>query len=327
MAEAAAGQPILVVDDDPNQRMLVKLRLEAEGYRVREASDGEEAIESIREESPGVVLLDVMMPKMDGYETSKAIKSNPLTAHIPIIMLTAKGDVSDRVDGLDKGADDYLTKPFDPRELVARVRASMRVKELQDQLKEMAIRDELTGLHNRRYFDQAMDSEVTRANRYGRDLCCLMIDVDHFKRVNDTHGHDIGDAALATIARLLNQDMRATDVVARYGGEEFVVLLPETELSGAAICAERVLDTVRSHAFHEVEGLGQITVSVGVAALDLEGDETGEKLVDHADAALYEAKNGGRDRGMVATPEGFKTPIEVISSDDKPTTGDRRAVR
>jgi len=325
MAEAAAGQPILVVDDDPNQRMLVRLRLEAEGYRVREASDGEEAIESIREESPGVVLLDVMMPKMDGYETSKAIKSNPLTEHIPVIMLTAKGDVSDRVDGLDRGADDYLAKPFDPRELVARVRASMRVKELQDQLKEMAIRDELTGLHNRRYFDQAMESEVARANRYERDLCCLMIDVDHFKRVNDTHGHDVGDAVLATIAQLLKRDMRATDVVARYGGEEFVVLLPETELSGAAICAERLLDTVRTHTFEEVEDLGQITVSVGAASLDLEGDETGEKLVDHADAALYAAKHAGRDLGMVATSEGFKPPIEVISSEDEPTTGGRRA--
>ena len=323
MAKGEGGQPILVVDDDPNQRMLVRLRLEAEGYRVREASDGEEALESIREEQPGVVLLDVMMPRMDGHETSKAIKTNPLTEHIPIIMLTAKGDVRDRVDGLDKGADDYLSKPFDPRELVARVRASMRVKELQDQLKEMAVRDELTSLHNRRYFDQVIVGEISRARRYKRDLCCLMVDVDHFKQVNDTFGHDAGDVVLSAMGKLLKKDMRTTDTVARYGGEEFVILLPETDVPGAAVCAERILDTVREYEFG-VDGLGPVTVSIGVAPLDLEGDKTGEETVEEADQALYEAKHAGRNCVMICTADGIHPSDEVVSDEDRQKARGRR---
>jgi two-component system cell cycle response regulator len=299
---------IVVADDDRVTREYLTGLLEGHGFRVTTARSGAQALESCAGGEVTLVLLDVMMPGMTGLEVCRILKAGAeqRRQHLPIVLLTAKSDGESRVEGLRLGADDYVCKPFDERELLARVSNLVKVKQLhdevmeaRDQLERLAIRDELTGLYNHRYVQQRLDDEFKRSMRYKEPLACAMIDIDHFKRINDRFGHPVGDRVLARVAKRLEDATREVDVVARYGGEEFVLVLPSTHLSGALVVADRIRRTVGEESF-EVDRIPvSVSVSIGVAVYPSRGVEAREALLEGADKALYTAKEGGRDRVAV----------------------------
>ena len=298
---------VLVVDDDPDARQLMKSVLEIEGYRVVEACSGGEALELAAVEPVDVVLLDVIMPGMGGLDCCRLLKSMFAETLVPVVLVTARDDVDSKVDGLRRGADDYVGKPYDPRELVARVHSAIRVKQQHDavraakeRLEAVASHDELTGLYNYRYLQSRLTEEFARAERYREPLGCVMVDVDHFKSFNDRYGHDVGDAVLAEVAQRMRDSVREVDVVARYGGEEFLMVLPSTPYEGAVVVAERVCRSVRALKVpHGGKEYG-VTVSAGVAIYPSDKVSTRDELLKAADRALYQAKGQGRDRVSVA---------------------------
>jgi diguanylate cyclase (GGDEF)-like protein len=298
---------ILVADDEPINRSLIQRRLEREGYRVFVAENGHVAVELARETLPDLVILDVMMPEMDGLEACRLIKEDERTRDLPVIFLSARDETEMKVNGLTLGANDYISKPFKAEELLARVSVAIRLKRERDQLRataaaatasaelahEQAMTDALTGLLNRYGLQRTLQREHSEARRYHRPLSCLLIDLDHFKFVNDTYGHPAGDIALQQIAEILSKAVRGSDMVFRYGGEEFLVLLPETNLEGASALAEKI----RLAADAQLFGDGHIfplTLSAGVASLS--DQESGNDMIARADMALYDAKAGGRNR-------------------------------
>lgn len=295
----------LVVDDSRAMRGLLKRVLEDSGEfeSVLEAEDGELALRLMREREPDVVICDVVMPKMGGARMLELRAAIPSLASIPVIMLTASDELERKVDLLDRGAADYVTKPFDPRELLARVRVHMRVRLLQeelrrsnDRLRKLACTDPLLDIFNRRHFDDVVDTEVARVRRYGGELSVVLLDIDHFKTVNDRFGHDAGDAVLRRVARAMSDAVRRSDVVARYGGEEFVLILSATGGHGACTLAERVRTAIQDLeiAIDSVTNI-RVTVSLGVAEMLGAADSTAEML-KRADEALYAAKRSGRNR-------------------------------
>lgn len=285
---------ILIVDDVPEMARMVQVLLEHSGFSTIVACSGLEALELLNHRSVDLVLLDIMMPGFDGYEVLKVMKEEERFRHLPVILLTAKDMVRDKVEGLKLGADDYITKPFNNEELLARIRVQLRIQQIRRKLTQEAITDELTGLYNHRHFYRVLQSEVNRATRYRRHLSLIMLDIDRFKHYNDQWGHLAGDEALRELAEVLRKNARDVDVVARYGGEEFTIILPETSLEQAGIQAERVRSAVERYPFQ-----GRLTVSLGVATF-VEGMEKAEELVQEADRALYRAKAGGRNRVCLA---------------------------
>lgn len=278
-------EKVLLVDDDPAIRKTIKRHLVKNGFEVVEAEDGEVALGMVEIERPHLILLDVMMPKMDGFEVCRKLRHNVRNHEIYIIFLSAKSSVDDKVTGLEYGADDYLAKPFDPKELIARVRTGVRtISE-----KRSSTYDHLTQIYNRYFFNSFLRQEADRSERYKIPLSMLIIDIDFFKKVNDTYGHLAGDKVLIELADILRERSRKIDIPARWGGEEFVILLPETSLEGAVIFGERLRERIEEHDFPEV---GKLTVSVGAAQLD--GNEIG--MIENADKALYYAKEHGRNR-------------------------------
>ena len=297
---------ILIVDDSEPNLILLRSLLLLEGYRVSTARNGLEALEAALSEPPDLVLLDVMMPEMDGYEVCQRLKAHPSTSDVPIIFVTAKGEVNERVIGLEVGADDYISKPYHPDELRARVKAALRTKVARDRLRQereemaaQAITDSLTGAYNRRFLNARLAEEVERARRYGGELACLMLDLDYFKTVNDRFGHATGDLVLRDFVDQVRLCLRASDILARYGGEEFTIVATGTGLQGALTTAEKLRRFVQDQEFRTVTGAAlRLTTSVGVAGLRLE--ETAETLLARADQALYEAKRQGRNRVVLA---------------------------
>jgi two-component system, cell cycle response regulator len=303
-------QRILVVDDHPDNIEIIDARLSSRGYRIESASDGEEALEKVRQNPPHLILLDVMMPVLDGFEVSRRIKRDTSLPFIPIILVTARGETEDKVEGLDAGADDYLTKPINFPELEARVRSMLRIKKLQDeldrknrqleeanqQLRLLSITDGLTGLYNHRHVHELLQEEHERCKRNGDPLAVAMLDLDRFKQLNDTHGHQTGDVVLADTARILRENAREVDMIGRYGGEEFIVILPEATEAAAVRFAERVREAVERHVFRSGDKEIQMTVSGGVASASAPDLLQPDELIRRADMALYEAKNGGRNR-------------------------------
>jgi two-component system, cell cycle response regulator len=302
---------VLVADDSLLIRAVVRAELEGEGYRVVEAVDGTAAIEHCREQPPDVVLLDIEMPGLDGYQVLAVLKDNENLKDIPVVFLTGRTATHDLVAGLRGGAHDYLRKPFESEELLARVGSAAHVKLLQDQLRErneeldrVSRTDPLTGLYNRRHLDQELARTQSEARRRGEPMSVLMLDIDHFKRVNDTHGHPAGDLVLQAFARRLQDTLRAGDIAGRWGGEEFLLILPRTDLDGAREVGERLRGAVDASPVIADECPVRVTVSGGCAS-GLINDDT--DLVALADSCLYLAKSEGRNRivgaAAIATPD------------------------
>ncbi len=296
------------MDDDALLRRSLNLQLTRAGYEVHEAEDGQMAWDMIEREGYRFVITDWNMPGVNGPDLVRRIREGGLPGYTYILMLTAHIEKLDVVVGLQAGADDYVTKPFDMDELRARVTIGARILELESRLKdslastsELAVRDGLTGLFNRRAFDNRLADEVQRAVRYQRPLSLLMIDIDHFKLYNDQHGHPQGDRLLRELSSLFLSCVRSTDFVARYGGEEFVVILPETNSANALAVARPILERVCVHPFahRETQPGGSLTVSIGVAGLDSDNPDPARLLLA-ADQALYQAKGAGCNRVVVA---------------------------
>jgi len=299
---------VLVVDDDEDGLYILKLLLTKMKYEVHTAKDGEEALYKAEALVPDIILLDVMMPKLNGFEVCKRVKSTPEGMYIPIILLTAKSELMSKIEGLDCGADEYLTKPYDMSELTARIRSMLRIKLLNDslrqanrQLEELSVTDELTKLYNRRYINKKLEEEFRRAFRYKRPLSCLMFDADHFKTVNDTYGHAFGDLVLREIAAIILETARTVDICGRFGGEEFILILPDTEIEKAQIVGDRIRRSVENHAFKNEQHSILRTISVGVSALPDDHIKDEFQLVEWSDKALYVAKTTGRNKIIMFT--------------------------
>jgi two-component system cell cycle response regulator len=296
------GRPlVLVAEDSLVVRAVLRRQLEAHGYDVCEADDGAAALETCRSRRPQVILLDVEMPRLDGHQVLSQLKEDPEMADTPVVFLTGRTRTEDVVEALRHGAHDYLRKPFDHAELIARVSAAARVKALQDELRRrndeldrLARHDALTGLHNRRHLEEHLHAMVVGALRRRQPIGVLLIDVDHFKLINDTYGHGVGDEVLCAVAARLEAGLRADDVAGRWGGEEFLVLLPQTDLEGSMAVAERMRASVADDPVAVSDGTScEVTVSIGCTSTVA---PSGEELVRQADAALYEAKAAGRNR-------------------------------
>jgi diguanylate cyclase (GGDEF)-like protein len=291
---------ILIVDDQPaNIHALAKL-LKAD-YRVITATNAAKTLELARRDpKPDLILLDILMPDQDGYATCRALKADEATHAIPVIFVSALDQDQDEAKGLQLGAADYISKPFNPAIVRARVHNQVSLKLKTDLLERIALQDGLTEIPNRRYFDRKLVEEWNRQSRHQRPLALLMIDIDHFKLYNDHYGHGAGDDCLRRVAQALAKvPTRSADLVARYGGEEFVVLLPETEASGARKVAERMRAAIRALAIPHAHSpvADQVTLSIGASLHQAQQPATNaEVLKQAADQALYQAKQAGRDR-------------------------------
>lgn len=295
---------ILVIEDHPDQRDLLAIVLQREGYHVVTAGNGVEAMEKLQQEDVQIALSDIMMPKMDGFELIKSIRSDPALKGIYLILITARIQEGDRVRGLDLGADDYITKPFSFSELLARVRVGSRVVQYQQHLEYQTQIDPLTGLFNRRAFERKIGEEFERARRYNHAVSVLLLDIDNFKTINDTFGHHGGDTALIKISETLREKTRRSDFPARYGGEEFVLILPETDQDSALQVANKIHEEIRSRTFGTDSKPFGLTVSIGLSSTSTKHYMDWRQILDDADKAMYVAKKSGKDRVEVCLPEG-----------------------
>lgn len=299
---------ILLVEDNKMQADIAKDYLSSNGYKVIWVQDGKSAIKIAKAQKIDIILLDLILPDLDGNEVARWLKVNNDTKGIPIIALTVKGSIQEKVLGLESGADDYLSKPYSEQELNARIYSCMRTKALQDELKEknrqleqvlakvemLAITDPLTEIYNRRYFETTIEREFIMSKRYNSPLSCLMIDIDYFKKINDEFGHRIGDIVLKQVAMLIKNCIRQADTIARWGGEEFIILLPNTKKENTQGITSRILESVSVHKFPEIGR--PITVSIGAAGIPNPEIDNPEKLINISDLALYQAKAKGRNR-------------------------------
>jgi diguanylate cyclase (GGDEF)-like protein len=312
---------ILVVDDTNVNLQLLNLLLSRHGYRVLTAGDGNAALAIVQQELPDLILLDIMMPGMDGYEVCQELKRLDRSKDVPVIFISALSDVFDKVKAFSLGAVDYIIKPFQTEEILARVSTHLTIRNLQKSLQEknaqlekeimerkriqvelerIATTDSLTGLYNRRYFFNLGETEFSKAQRYNRPISVILLDADHFKDINDSNSHAAGDQALEHLADQLHQHTRAADLVARYGGEEFIILLPETTAQEAYSVAERIRETVQNSILTHEGKKYSYTLSLGIA--DNQNCEQGtrfEAILSMADRALYQAKDRGRNCTVV----------------------------
>ncbi|HWI41044.1 MAG TPA: diguanylate cyclase [Verrucomicrobiae bacterium] len=304
---------VLIIDDSPLVRREIIETISAVSLfsRILEAEDGVVALKTVFGTRVDLILCDLVMPKLDGFRFISMMREREEFRDIPIIMLTGKRETGMKVQGLELGANDYVTKPFDRAELLARVKVHLQVKSLQDKLKEandllreMLKIDPLTRLYNRAHLFEALEHEFQRVGRTGGCFTVIVTDLDHFKKINDTFGHQQGDVVLTSVARVLREGRRPYDVVARYGGEEFVLVLPGCGMADGMAVAERLREAVRSIRFQGVLEGRSVTISLGVAVFPMAGADSSEAVFRLADEALYRAKSGGRDRveGAVFLP-------------------------
>ena len=295
---------ILVVDDDPRLRQMICLLLERKGHKVIQAVDGQDAWELLQQESVQLIITDRLMPRMDGESLIRRIRAAAMTPYIYIIMLTALGQPQEIVHGLEAGADDYIVKPFNLRELRARVAIGVRLltvekelREARDRMEILATHDDLTGLLNRKAIRERAKAELARAQRESIPMSLILLDIDHFKLVNDQYGHLVGDDALRLIAKVVRQTVRTYDYTGRWGGEEFMLLLPRTAQDEALKIAERVRLDISKMPLVLPNGTAlNLSASLGVVSTSQNGDQPLDTLLQRADDALYEAKAQGRNR-------------------------------
>ena len=303
---SGTAQPasILVVDDAPANLQVLAGMLKERGYKVRPAPSGKLALLAAQRDPPDLILLDIKMPEMDGFEVCEHLKADDRLKGIPVIFISALTEQLDKMKAFAIGGVDYITKPFQMEELHARVETHLKLRRLQIELEEtnarltkangdleiLAVTDGLTGLKNRRAFQEKLQEEAARVARYPASLSLVLLDVDHFKQFNDTFGHPAGDGVLRDVARLLEKNSRSTDFVARYGGEEFVILMPNTNQQGSFEMAKKVCSAVAQSDWCD----RPITVSIGVATMATANGD-GMVLIREADAALYLSKTNGRN--------------------------------
>lgn len=296
---------ILVIEDsEPARKEIIQiLRDYSLATYYHEAGDGIEAMRILLELKMDLVICDVVMPRLDGFRFLAMARAREELRKIPIIFLTSRDDRDSKLQGLERGASDYITKPFDPAEMIARVKIHLQIRQLQEELrlaneKLMLVShtDHLTGLYNRRYLMDVIERELSRVQRGGGFLSLLILDIDHFKEINDHYGHQGGDMVLAEAASVFRKELRVYDTAARYGGDEFIAVIPGASLNEAMAVAERIRISVEKSRFSERMEAVQLTVSIGVAAYSCARIETMEDFIREADGALYRAKAGGRNR-------------------------------
>lgn len=292
---------ILVVEDDPDSRDVIVEALQSYSFQVEIAENGEEALEKVRFWRPHLVLSDHDMPGMTGLEMLKRLRDQQ--NYVTVIFVSGRNELKVIVDTLNSGADDFIRKPFRYEELVARIRVSLRhneahreLLEANNKLQEMVDHDFLTGLYNMRSIYDKIDYEIRRSRRFERTLACVMIDMDHFKRVNDDHDHLFGSHVLKEMGGLIKRNIRDVDFAARYGGDEFLVVLSEVTDGGTEIFCERFRKMIEEHTFKHEKDAIQLTVSLGYSIWNPESQWDARELVRAADHALYRAKNSGRNR-------------------------------
>jgi len=297
---ASDNKPMVVlIDDSADVHRLLKARLRSEPIELTAFADGKEGVEFCAKQSPALVLLDLDMPEMDGFAVLRALRADPATVNTTVVVLSGLSDSQDKVAAFDLGATDYVTKPFDFSELRARVRSALRTQRLLQLLAERAEVDGLTGLANRAAFNRRWAQETNESQRYGRPLSLAVMDIDFFKKINDTYGHPAGDEVIQGFAKVITAFTRDCDIACRYGGEEFCVIMPETAPEASRIVGERIREAMQGttwprHPEHNV------TVSVGIAGINAgTAGLTPEAWLDRADKALYTAKHGGRNRVVV----------------------------
>ena len=299
------GYSILIIDDTKTvrQQILETLRGTDLFSDYFEATNGIEGFKTLLSNKIDIVLCDVEMPGMDGFKFLSMVNSREELRDIPVLMLTSHEEISTKIKGLKQGASDYVTKPFSPEELLARVNIHLKIKTLQDSLKEsnqrllqLSLTDPLTGLNNRRHLMEILNTEFERSDRTGNPFALLMLDLDHFKRVNDTYGHQQGDVVLRAIAQEIKQQLRQYDSAARFGGEEFALLLPETSPDDAVSVANRLRQGICNIRFTGSIAELAMTASFGIATIPHKKIGSSEDLIRLADEALYLAKGNGRNR-------------------------------
>ncbi|HEX4336546.1 MAG TPA: diguanylate cyclase [Polyangiaceae bacterium] len=317
------GSTILVADDDRLTREHTASLLRAQGFTVEVVEDGQLAVERVAQGGVDLVLLDVMMPKMGGLETCRVLKSMARDSFLPVVLVTTKTDSASRVEGLKIGADDYVCKPFDEQELLARIDAMLRIKKLHDQvnsararLERVSVHDELTGLYNYRYLHSRLSEEFKRAERYHEPLACIVIDVDGLKVHNDAAGRAVGDRVLVDVAEVIRNTVREIDVIARFGGDEFLVALPSTHFAGSVALAERLWREISEPRPGKSSSSGRrVSVSIGVALYPSRDVRSKDALLRAADSALVQAKRDGGNRICVFQQEGYLyTPVSDSDS-------------
>ena len=307
---------VLIAEDDPVSRRVLESFLKRWGHETIPTKDGAEALAHLDgPDAPRLAILDWMMPELDGLEVCRRARQREDAPFTYIILLTAKGEIDDIVTALDAGADDYLVKPYQSAELRSRIGAGERIvslhlqlEALNDRLRTMALTDSLTQLANRNAIMQRLAEEVARARRDAKALAVFMLDVDHFKKVNDTYGHQVGDEVLRAVAARLARQCRAYDAVGRYGGEEFIAIMPGPDLDQTAGIGERIRASVADEAIPSAAGDLAVTISVGGAYACPGPETTVDLLIQKADAALYAAKEGGRNRVVITPLDGGASP-------------------
>jgi two-component system cell cycle response regulator len=318
---------VLIVDDDQDSVDLLSRWLAMEGYEVISATSGSEALQRIGNDHPDLVLLDLLIPPPDGMAVIRAAKRDRGMSTIPLVVMTVKRDVKTKIEALKTGADDFIVKPFHFDELDAVMRASLKkrylytsleranrqLRDANEKLLKLSVTDDRTNLLNDRYLRRRLAEEFKRARRYGTPLSLMMIDLDHFKQVNDKYGHDCGDQILAEFAKVLLDNAREIDIVGRYGGEEFLIILPNTDGIRAAVVAERVRKAAEEHVYRHREFLVRITVSIGLASIPAnQSVRTEADFIRAADAALYRAKQTTRNKVIL---DRASIPDDILSGD------------
>ncbi|HEY2405521.1 MAG TPA: diguanylate cyclase [Polyangiaceae bacterium] len=335
-ARPVAGARIIVADDDRITRELLAGMLTQHGFVVETVADGQAAVERVARGNVDLVLLDVLMPRLTGLEACRLLKGMTSDTFLPVVLVTVKTDTASRVEGLKIGADDYVCKPFDENELIARVEAMLRIKRLHDhvvqaraKLEQLSLHDELTGLFNYRYLHSRLSEEFKRAERYHEPLACVVIDIDRLQAHNEAAGRKEGDLVLKAVASAIRGSVREVDVVARFGGDEFLVVLPSTHFAGSVTVAERIFKDVNSSGAAARPAL-PISLSIGVALFPSRDVHTKDALLRAADAALHSAKRDGGNRICVYQQQGHMyTPVvgEVGSRPGSNKPGSRAARR